>query len=249
MDSEPEVDPPLAEAPLSADPFAPEIEDYRQRINASCRKTMTDMFELAAVCREAADSLFAAQLQELLKSKLPIDRSTFWKYVKIARDQRIPDISAKLPPSPSIVYEVTHLDDEQLRKAVDEHRIHPQVRRSEIAALRKRSGGGSANAPNPPQAPQQPALKVEAGRRYRLDIPGNAKDDSCASIAQVLQSLCGKFDVEIALIDESGAVPAQAPSLSSPVNRHFSELSERLKSSTNLTSGAAHEGAEIAGAE
>jgi hypothetical protein len=248
MNTESQVEPTPA-TPLSADAFAPEIEDYRQRINASCRKTMTDMFELAAVCREAAVSLSTAQLQELLKSELPIDRSTFWKYVKIARDQRIPDISAKLPPSPSIVYEVTHLDDEQLRKAVDEHRIHPQVRRSEIAALRKQSPKGGANAPNPPQVPEQPALKIEAGHRYWLDIPGDAKDDACADIAQALESLRGKFELEITPIDESGAVPAQAPSLSSPVNHHFSGLSERLRSSTSLTSAAENEGAEVAGAE
>jgi hypothetical protein len=74
MNTESQVEPTPA-TPLSADAFAPEIEDYRQRINASCRKTMTDMFELAAVCREAADSLSTAQLQELLKSELPIDRS------------------------------------------------------------------------------------------------------------------------------------------------------------------------------
>jgi hypothetical protein len=217
---------------------APKIEEYRQLINASCRKTMTDMFEVAKLCSEAAQSLSTVQVQELLKSELLIDRSMFWKYVKIARDQRIPDISAKLPPSPSIVYEVTHLDDEQLRKAVDENRIHPQVRRSEIAALRKQSPKGGANAPNPPQPQQQPALKIEAGRRYWLDIPEGAKDDSRAQIAQVLESLCGKFELKITLIDESGAVPAQAPSSSSPVNHHFSGLSERLKSSTNLTSNA-----------
>jgi hypothetical protein len=103
----------------------PKIEVYRQLINASYRKTTTHLFELAAVCREAADSLSTVQVKELLKSELLIDRSTFWKYVKIGNDQRIPDISAKLPPSPSIVYEVTHLDDEQLRKAVETNVLHP----------------------------------------------------------------------------------------------------------------------------
>jgi hypothetical protein len=132
MASEPEVDPHLAEAPLAAGAFAPEIEDYRQRINASCRRTTTHLFELAAVCREAADLLSPAQVRDLLKSELLLDRSMFWKYVKIARDQRIPDISAKLPASPSIVYEVTQLSDEQFSQAVDENLIHPQVQQSPI---------------------------------------------------------------------------------------------------------------------
>jgi hypothetical protein len=226
------------------------IEEYRRRINSSCRKTMSDMFEVAALCCEAARSLSTSEVKKLLKSELMIDRSTFWKYVKIGNDQRIPDISAKLPPSPSIVYEVTQLDDEQLRKAVDTNVLHPKVRRSEIAALRKQSRKGGEDAPDQTQTQKQPALKIEAGRRYWLDIPGDAKDDVCAQIAKVLESLCGKFELEITLIDESGAVPAQAPSSSSPVNHHFSGMSERLKSSTSLTSGAeASRGAERTSSE
>ena len=238
MHNEPELDPPLAEAPLSAEAAAPRIEEYRQRINASCRKTTAHLFALAAVCREAADLLSTAQVQELLKSELLIDRSMFWKYVMIARDQRIPDISAQLPPSPSIVYEVTQLNDEQLRKAVDTNVLHPKARRSEIAALRKQSPKGGGDAPNQTQTQKTPTLKIGAGRRYRLDIPRDAKDDVCADIAQALESLCGKFGLRITLIDESGAVPAQAPSPSSPVNHHFSGMSEQLKSSTSLSSGA-----------
>jgi hypothetical protein len=249
MDSEPEVDPPLAEAPLSADPFAPEIEDYRQRINASCRMTTTHLFELAAVCREAADSLSTAQVQELLKSKLLIDRSTFWKYVKIGRDSRLQGISDKLPPSLSIAYEVAQLKDDQLRKAVDTNAIHPNARRSVIVALRKQSPNRREETPNQTQTPKRPATKIEAGRRYRLNIPGDAKDDICEQIAWVLDDLREKWGLEITPIEESGAVPAQAPSLSSPVNHHFSGLSERLRSSTSLTSAAENEGAEVAGAE
>jgi hypothetical protein len=216
----------------------PKIEVYRQLINASYRKTTTHLFELAAVCREAADSLSTAQVQELLTSELFIDRSTFWKYVKIGRDSRLQGISDKLPPSLSIAYEVAQLKDDQLREAVDTNAIHPNARRSVIVALRKQSPNRGEETPNQTQTPKQPALKIEAGRRYWLNIPGDANDDICAQIAKVLESLCAKFGPEITLINESGAVLAQAPPPSSPVNHHFSGLSERLKSSTSLSSGA-----------
>jgi hypothetical protein len=137
-----QVDPiPLTTA-LSAEAAVPKIEEYRRRIQSSYKKTVEDFLELGAVCRDAADHLSKSEVETLLQSDMPINESTFWKFVTIGRDQRLPSIAGSLP-SNTTIYEVSQLTEEQFEQAVASQKIHPKVRREDIAALRKRSDSGS----------------------------------------------------------------------------------------------------------
>jgi hypothetical protein len=119
------------------------IEEYRQRIRSSWKKTVEDFLELGAVCRDAADHLSKPEVETLLQSDMPISETTFWKFVTIGRDQRLPGIAGSLPPKFTTIYEVSQLTGEQFEQAVASRKIHPKVRREDIAALRKRSDSGA----------------------------------------------------------------------------------------------------------
>jgi hypothetical protein len=142
-----QVDPIPPTTPFFAEADVTKIEEYRRRIRSSWKKTVEDFLELGAVCRDAADHLSKSEVETLLLSDMPINESTFWKFVTIGRDERLPGIAGSLPPKFTTIYEVSQLTDEQFEQAVASQKIHPKVRREDIAALRKRSdsGGGPEN--------------------------------------------------------------------------------------------------------
>jgi hypothetical protein len=74
------------------------------------------------------------------EQKATIQQIDIHKLAQIGKkDERLDGIKANLPPSYSIIYEVTLLDDAQLEEAVRDGVIHPRVCRAEIAAIRKPS--------------------------------------------------------------------------------------------------------------
>jgi hypothetical protein len=215
---------------LSTETAGAKIEEYRQRIWSSCQKTVEDLINLGAVCRAAADELSESGVETLLHSDMPINESTFWKYVKIGRDQRLPGIAANLPSRLTTMYEVTHLTEEQFEQAVASHKIHPKVRREDIAALRKpSSSGGGKDDQLEEQSPKPPAIKIEAGRRYELEIPESARAEDCAYIAQALGKMRQEFGMGVNPIEGTGLMPAGAPVLATPSG----SVTSRVKQTSN----------------
>jgi hypothetical protein len=174
------VAPILPTAAFSADTDFPKIEEYRRRIRSSWKKTVEDFLELGAVCRDAADHLSKSEVETLLQSDMPINESTFWKFVTIGRDQRLPGIAGKLPSKFTTIYEVSQLTEEQFEQAVASQKIHPKVRREDIAALRKRSDSGSPEkgAKASPVERESERLEDEAIApvQERPDVPEDATE-------------------------------------------------------------------------
>jgi hypothetical protein len=219
------------------------IEEYRQRIWSSCKKTVEDLLDLGAVCRDAADGLSNPEIETLLQSDMPFNESTFWKYVKIGRDQRLPGIAASLPPRLTTIYEMTHLTDEQFEEAVALQKIHPKVRREDVAALRKPSGSGAGGKDDQREKPdaERTATELKAGGRYELKVPEGAGEDDCKRITKALGKLSVKFKVEIGPIEEPETVPAAAPDSAIPfgsITSRVKQASKKLKGSTSLVSAA-----------
>jgi hypothetical protein len=176
-----QVDPIPPTTALSVAAAAPKIEEYRRRIQSSYKKTVEDFLELGAVCRDAADHLSKSEVETLLQSDMPINESTFWKFVTIERDQRLPSIAGSLPSKFTTIYEVSQLTEEQFEQAVASQKIHPKVRREDIAALRKRndSGSGPENGAEASHAePESERLEDEAIApvHERPDVPEDATE-------------------------------------------------------------------------
>jgi hypothetical protein len=112
-----------------ADEEAP--ADYAGRIADGWRRAASGMIELARLCAEADGRLTPAQ-KRFLVERLPFDRPTFSKLVRVGRDARLrdPSLQALVPPHYTVAYPVSRLTDEELDLAVGEGVIHPGMTRS-----------------------------------------------------------------------------------------------------------------------
>jgi archaellum component FlaC len=123
------------------------LDDYRLRIEANWQKITTSIVAVAKACAEANDTLSASEKKMLLE-QLPFGQAVFSKLAAIGNDKRLhkSQILKSLPPSYSIIYEVTHLGDKELNAAVAHKTITPSASRSEIVLLRK-VGKGAQRKP------------------------------------------------------------------------------------------------------
>lgn len=112
---------------------APAVSSYANRIGASWRQAVQDVMEVARLCAEASARLTAAQKSELM-AHLPFRWATFSKLAQIGADTRLnaPEIQRLLPPHYTTMYAVTLLKDEELKQAIAERVLHPDMKREEL---------------------------------------------------------------------------------------------------------------------
>jgi hypothetical protein len=130
-----------------------------------------------------------------------MDKSTFFKFVRIGRDRRLPGIQERLPPSLTTIYEVSQFDDKSLDQALEANMIRPDARRADIATLRKQSSAnkrdkGSTAGPKP-----TPSEVVAAGRRYHLLLAESTSNTGVEEIKKIFNRLQIKFGVEIVPVE------------------------------------------------
>ena len=143
---------------------SPEVKTWKEfsrAINAQWRKSVDAILQTARYCSLADERLSCADW-ESLQATLPFDNTALCKLSKIGSDTRLydPTVRALLPPNYSIILEVHHLNDEQLKNAVESGKLHPEARRKDVQALRtKRAYKRRARLPlDDPQATSQPSL-------------------------------------------------------------------------------------------
>lgn len=114
------------------------VEQYAEQITSYWQQSTAAILEAAASCKEASDALSSLEKKRLL-ARLPFSSSTFSKLVAIGGDSRIanPKIRQLLPPSFSSMYEVTLLNDDQLKRAVKERLLSPHTKRAAISKWRE----------------------------------------------------------------------------------------------------------------
>jgi hypothetical protein len=120
------------------------------------------------------------------------------KYVAVAGDQRLRRIEALLPPSYSIIHQISQLTDQTFDDAVRAEVIHPNVHRAEIESLRK-SSASKNKAPTADKLPEA-VSEMAAGSRYELIVPKEIGASRYAQIKRALASLHRKFGIEIVTI-------------------------------------------------
>ena len=177
------VTPPLEAAERPAGEFSPEknpaidlrdremssVADYADEIRGNWERGVEAFMHIAGLCAEANARLTPAQKSELM-AYLPFGEVTFSKFAQIGSDTRLyaPDIQRLLPPHYTTVYAVTLLTDEELRQAIAENVIRPDMKRVHLQKWRnsrerltpspKEAESGSAVA-SPPTASTQDAAE------------------------------------------------------------------------------------------
>jgi hypothetical protein len=171
-------------------------EDFVQRIQTTWQKRTSSIFAVAEACHEANKQLNKKQKTKLYET-LPFSKPTFVKLSQIGGDPRLPGIADRLPASFSIIYEITLLSDEELKRAVASQNIHPKVQRADIIKLRTATQavakgldkGGNTQKPDLPI--------VQAGKPYQLRMPESVDEKSCERIGKMFARLTKTFRIEI----------------------------------------------------
>lgn len=118
------------------------VVHYVSQIADSWRRCLLVTMEVAHLCAEANARLTATQKSELI-AHLPFRRATFSKLVQIGTDKRLdtPEILRLLPPHYTTMYAVALLKDDELKQAVADKVLHPDLKRDELQRWRKSHRG------------------------------------------------------------------------------------------------------------
>ena len=160
------------------------VANYVRDINGNWQRGVDAFMNIARLCAEANERLTIAQKRELIQA-LPFGDTAFSKFVRIGTDTRLhaPDIQRLLPPHYTTIYAVTLLTDEELRRAIAEKVIHPDMQRAQLQRWRNSHREKVVVAPSPKEAASDSAVAsppidwtqdaVESGA-----LPSTTSDDN-----------------------------------------------------------------------
>ena len=109
------------------------VADFVAAIQINWQRGVDAFMSVARLCAEASARLTAVQKRELIQA-LPFGDTAFSKFVQIGTDTRLyaPDIQRLLPPHYTTTYAVTLLTDEELKRAIAEKVIYPDMKRNQL---------------------------------------------------------------------------------------------------------------------
>ena len=115
------------------------VDDYAEVIGTLFREAEERFVQIGTFLEEAKAKLQHGEFQELISSRLPFGpraAQMMMAAAKAIKSGMIPlDI---VPPSYSVVYQITTLTDTERQQAVEEGVIRSDMRREDIAAFKKR---------------------------------------------------------------------------------------------------------------
>ena len=125
----------------------PSVTTYASAINGHWQRGVDAFVNVGRLCAEAKARLTNAQKSILIQA-LPFGETAFSKFVQIGSDARLPEIQRLLPPHYTTIYAVTLLTDEELKLAIAENVICPDMRRAELQRWRKSRNPVHRSSPN-----------------------------------------------------------------------------------------------------
>ena len=157
---------PAGEFPVGKDP-ALDLRDremssvayYVRDINGNWRRCVEFFINVGRLCAEANARLTATEKSELMPS-LPFGEATFSKFVRIGTDTRlhVPDVQRLLPAHYTTTYHISLLTDEELKQAIAEKVICPDMKRDHLRKWRNSRREKVAVAPSPNDSESDTAI-------------------------------------------------------------------------------------------
>ena len=129
----------------------PSVATYASAINGHWQRSVDAFMNAARLCAEANARLTTGQKSALIRA-LPFGETAFSKLVQIGSDARLRDIKRLLPPHYTTVYAVTLLTDEELKRAIAENVICPDMKRAELQKWHRELSRKVVLAPPPKEA-------------------------------------------------------------------------------------------------
>jgi len=135
----------------------PSVATYVSAINGEWQRGVDAFMNAARLCAEADARLTTAQKRELIKA-LPFGDTAFSKFAQIGADARLLEIQRLLPPHYTTVYAVTSLTDEELKRAIAENVIYPDMKRAELQKWHREFSRKAEHASKPKEAASDSAV-------------------------------------------------------------------------------------------
>jgi hypothetical protein len=119
------------------------VSYYVVEIKQHWNKVLESIFAVCDLLVEAKDEKLESGDWERLKDELPFSDSIVKKLLVIGRDPRLrkPSLYKLLPSKYSTIYEITRLNDEQLKAALKEGQISSRMNRAQFIAWRDAQRG------------------------------------------------------------------------------------------------------------
>lgn len=113
-----------------------ETDQFSKKITAAWQGSLAAILKVAQLCADADKAVPRSEKTAFIAS-LPFSRPTFSKLVAIGKDRRLyaKELRKQLPPSFSVLYEITHLKDGVLYPALNNGTINPEVSRTDVLRL------------------------------------------------------------------------------------------------------------------
>jgi len=166
------------------------VEEFAVRINASWQKLASSIIATGRLCAEAQEGLMQPELDEL-KDRLNFCHATFSKLAKIGSSglAQLKDADAKLPPSLSMLYELTHLGSADIMDRIKRGKIHPEMKRDNVLAL-----NGKSKEPLPEKPVPTCEQPVSMGEIFR---PASTNRLDRGAFIAALKLLREQFEYEL----------------------------------------------------
>jgi len=166
------------------------IEEYASRINASWQQLASSIIATSRLCAEAQKGLMRPELDKL-KEELHFSAATFSKLVKIGSSglADLKDVDEKLPPSLSVLYELTHLGSADVTQRIKLGKIHSKMTREDALTLK-----GVSKVSMPEKRGPSYAEPVSMGEIFRSGSMINQDRDA---LVTELKKLRERFDYEV----------------------------------------------------
>jgi hypothetical protein len=199
---------------------------YAARIVNSWRHAADGMMEVARLCSEASERLTVSEKKQLIK-RLPFKEPTFSKFVRIGKDARLQRLHARrlLPPHYTIAYPLTRLTDEQLKTAIKQGVINPDMKRAELQSWLKARQLWMANAsPADHSAPiADPDAEVITAQDEQafaaLETAWSAAPDLQTAWTNATDPARERFVREVLRVSPGGAAPPFAAAVAAVLPR------------------------------
>jgi hypothetical protein len=110
------------------------VEVITNEWSAACSGMLKAIFRIGEELIKAKAELEHGQFLAMIESELPFGRLTAWRFMTIARDERLANVSTlkHLPPHWNTLHQITRLDDQQFERLLNNGTIPPEVTYAEV---------------------------------------------------------------------------------------------------------------------
>ena len=183
--------------------IAAAIEPYLARAETGERKSRDGVLERAKALAEAEDKLSNPELKAL-RTRLKMQRGTLSKWGKIGTTDSLymPDVTELLPDAFTIIYEIALLNESEIKTAIKEGKIHPQMNRAGFTKWRNKRRGIRPRHRHP-----SPSCRLPVGFHAGVTV---APDATAEIRAQIDERLMALKDLGAEVVFEAPPQPANA---------------------------------------